>query len=129
MGRQDQGVQSDFGVSSDPVPVGEKDRVLFSGSSSSGPPGLIISTILENAAASINLFRVLQVRLDIPGPEGCNRTWPRLKALAREYRDFPIYSASQNIINAVSGGLPVLLLTRFFGLPHRRGLRLRHGAS
>ncbi|MCK7480582.1 MAG: hypothetical protein M0C28_27660 [Candidatus Moduliflexus flocculans] len=28
-----------------------------------------------------------------------------------------MYSASQNIINAVSGGLPVLLLTRFFGLP------------
>ncbi|MCG7853327.1 MAG: oligosaccharide flippase family protein, partial [Methanosarcinaceae archaeon] len=40
-----------------------------------------------------------------------------MKRLAKEYRDFPTYSASQNVINAISGGLPVLLLTRFFGLP------------
>jgi len=79
-----------------------------------GAPGLIISTILGNAAASINLFRVL--RPDIPGLKTAVGHG-RLKALAREYRDFPMYSASQNIINAVSGGLPVLLLTRFFGLP------------
>lgn len=79
-----------------------------------GAPGLIIANILGNAAASVNLVRVL--RPDLPS------FWTKtrragLARLAREYRDFPLYSASQNIINAISAGLPVLLLTRFFGLP------------
>jgi O-antigen/teichoic acid export membrane protein len=39
-----------------------------------------------------------------------------MKALAKDYHDFPLYSASQNVINAISNGLPVLLLTRFFGV-------------
>jgi len=41
-----------------------------------------------------------------------------MKRLAKEYRDFPMYSASQNVINALSGGLPVLLLTRFYGIAY-----------
>lgn len=40
----------------------------------------------------------------------------RIKSLAKEYIDFPLYSASQNFINAISSGLPVLLLTKFYGL-------------
>jgi O-antigen/teichoic acid export membrane protein len=79
-----------------------------------GAPGLIIANILGNVAASVNLVRVL--RPDLPS------LWTKtrragLAKLAREYRDFPLYSASQNVINAISAGLPVLLLTRFFGLP------------
>jgi O-antigen/teichoic acid export membrane protein len=37
--------------------------------------------------------------------------------LAREYRDFPQYSATMNVMNACSLGLPVLLLTHFYGTP------------
>ncbi len=78
-----------------------------------GAPGLIISTILGNILASINLVRVLlpdfrELRSSIE--------WKRMKRLAAEYRDFPIYSASQNVINAISTGLPVLLITRFYGI-------------
>ena len=79
-----------------------------------GAPGLIISNILGNAAASVNLVRVL--RPDLPSLLTKTRR-AGLAKLAREYRDFPMYSASQNVINAISAGLPVLLLTRFFGLP------------
>ena len=79
-----------------------------------GAPGLIIATILGNAVASVNLVRVL--RPDLPALLTKTRR-SGLAKLAGEYRDFPIYSASQNVINAVSAGLPVLLLTRFFGLP------------
>jgi O-antigen/teichoic acid export membrane protein len=39
-----------------------------------------------------------------------------MKQLAKEYKDFPLYSASQNVINSLSLGLPVLLLTHFYGL-------------
>ena len=35
--------------------------------------------------------------------------------LARRYRDFPLYRAPQNFINAVSQTLPVLMLATFFG--------------
>jgi len=79
-----------------------------------GAPGLIISNILGNAAASVNLVRVLLP--DLPSLLTKTRR-AGLAKLAREYRDFPLYSASQNVINAISAGLPVLLLTRFFGLP------------
>jgi O-antigen/teichoic acid export membrane protein len=42
--------------------------------------------------------------------------WETLGRLAMEYRDFPMYSASQNLLNALSNGLPVLLLTQSFGI-------------
>jgi lipopolysaccharide exporter len=79
-----------------------------------GAPGLIIGDIAGSLAASLSLIRV--VRPELPGLKSIARG-PILRKLAREYRDFPMYSASQNVINGISGGLPVLLLTRFFGLP------------
>ena len=42
-------------------------------------------------------------------------TWKHLKAVGREYVDFPLYSMPQNVLNAASQGIPVLLLTRYFG--------------
>jgi O-antigen/teichoic acid export membrane protein len=39
----------------------------------------------------------------------------RLGALAREYRDFPLYRAPQDLLNALSHGLPVILLASFYG--------------
>lgn len=78
-----------------------------------GAPGLIISTVLADALASLNLIRVLI-------PEFLERryliTWSKMKILAKEYVDFPMYSASQNVINALSSGIPVLLLTHFYGI-------------
>lgn len=38
-----------------------------------------------------------------------------LKKVAHGYRDFPIYRAPQNVINAASQSLPVLMLSAFFG--------------
>lgn len=78
-----------------------------------GAPGLIISNILGNALASVNLVRVTIP--DLLASRGRIRR-DRMRKLAKEYHDFPLYSASQNVINALSSGLPVLLLTKFFGL-------------
>jgi len=39
----------------------------------------------------------------------------RLSVLARRYRDFPLFRAPQLLLNAVSLGLPVVLLAAFFG--------------
>ena len=78
-----------------------------------GAPGLILGNIVGNAAASITVFRVLRPDLALLRR---HVTAGSMLKLAKEYRDFPVYSASQALINALSGGLPVLLLTRFFGL-------------
>lgn len=79
----------------------------------SGAPGLIISGVLADILASFNLLRVIlpDIKTFWQGIQ-----WNRLKQFIMEYRDFPMYSASQNVINALSNGLPVLLLAHFYGI-------------
>ena len=42
---------------------------------------------------------------------GLGKSWELMK----KYADFPIYRAPQNLINATSQGLPILMMTSFFG--------------
>lgn len=39
-----------------------------------------------------------------------------LKSVARKYKQFPLYSAPQNIVNSASQNLPLLLLGYYFGM-------------
>ena len=87
-------------------------RIIF-GIFKTGALGLIISNIIANIMASINL--VLLVIPDLHLLKD-SITLKRIKMLAKEYIDFPLYSASQNFINAISSGLPVLLLSKYYGL-------------
>jgi len=94
------------GVSSNGLQVGL-------GMLKTGAAGLALSSVLADSLASLNLLRVVWAEL-----RGFMATagWQRLKALAWEYRDFPAYSATQNLLNAVSTGLPVVLLTHYYGI-------------
>jgi O-antigen/teichoic acid export membrane protein len=87
-------------------------RIIF-GSLRMGAVGLVISNILANILASINVSRVFFSELPVLRS---SINWLKIKRLAAEYRDFPMYSASQGVINALSSGLPVLLLTRFYNI-------------
>ncbi len=78
-----------------------------------GSIGLILSSVLADLIASLNLLIIFLNDFKI-SIKKIDRI--KLRQLAKEYRDFPIYSASQNVINALSSGLPVLLLTHFFGI-------------
>jgi O-antigen/teichoic acid export membrane protein len=79
----------------------------------SGSVGLIVSNVLADILASMNLFRVmLKDILDFRH----QFLWSRVRQLAKEYKDFPFYNAPQTLISALSGGLPVLLLTQFYGI-------------
>ena len=78
-----------------------------------GSIGLIVSSVLADLFASINLLRVVYVDFKTSTH---NISWHRIKKLAKEYRDFPLYATSSNIINSLSMGLPVLLLTNYFGI-------------
>jgi lipopolysaccharide exporter len=79
-----------------------------------GGPGLVAGAAV--ADGTTNLYLSGQV---------CRRDWPllrralslsRIRRCAVEYRDFPIYSATQNMMSAFSSGLPVLLLAYFYGI-------------
>jgi lipopolysaccharide exporter len=78
-----------------------------------GAAGLIVSSVLGDMLASLNLVRTL-----LPDLFALRRSirWDRMRQLAKDYRDFPIYAASQNVINALSSGMPILLLTHFYGI-------------
>ena len=78
-----------------------------------GSVGLITSSILADFLATLNLSRVVFRDL---GKVRRKIHLKRMKQLAIDYRDFPIYSASENVINSLSNGLPVLLLTQFYGI-------------
>lgn len=94
------------GLSSNGMQIG-------SGFVNAGPAGLIISSVFADLFASINLLRVFLADIRTMA---FKINWIRIKSLAKEYRDFPIYASSGNIINALSMGLPVLLLTNYFGI-------------
>lgn len=78
-----------------------------------GAPGLIISSVLADLLATLNLVRAL-----LPDLLALRSyiLWDRIKQLAKDYKDFPMYSASMNVMNALSRGLPVLLLTHYYGI-------------
>lgn len=87
-------------------------QIIF-GMCNFGAIGLMISNVLADTAASGNLVRAVRGSLrDLKH----SVNWHTIKALAYEYRDFPLYSASQRVVNAVSVGLPVVLLTHYYGL-------------
>lgn len=78
-----------------------------------GSYGLILALILAEILATFNLLKIL-----IPDIKNLRHEikWLRMKQLMKEYRDFPLYSATPNLIDALSRGLPVLLLTYFYGV-------------
>ena len=78
-----------------------------------GAPALAFAVILGEILATISLAKVV-----LREPEALWRRirWRRLWRLAKEYHDFPLYSASTNVINSLSLGLPIFLLTHFYGI-------------
>jgi O-antigen/teichoic acid export membrane protein len=79
-----------------------------------GGTGLSAGGVLGDGLANVNLTYLvfkkdwLQIRKSI--------SRQKMKAMAYEYRDFPIYSSTQGVLNALSQGLPVLLLGYYYGI-------------
>jgi O-antigen/teichoic acid export membrane protein len=78
-----------------------------------GAAGLITSSIVADVASTVNLARVVLSDIKKSPPRF---RLAELLRLASEYRDFPMYSTSENVINALSTGLPVLLLAHYYGV-------------
>lgn len=78
-----------------------------------GSLGITGATVFGDILATLVLLRVFMPDLSL------NRqhlNWQKMKDLFGEYRHFPMYSAPREVMNALSRGLPVLLLTNYFGL-------------
>lgn len=79
-----------------------------------GPLALVCGTILGEILASLNLARV--VFRDLGEELRREIRWDRMRKLAKDYKDFPLYSGPKDVMSALSMGLPVLLLTHFYGI-------------
>jgi lipopolysaccharide exporter len=86
---------------------------LLAGMGQAGALGLAGGSVLASVLASLNLARVLLRDLRSAWRSA---TWERIMYLAAEFRDFPSFSAPQHLMNALSQGLPVLLLGHFYGI-------------
>jgi len=87
---------------------------IISGLFQSGGGGLIVSSVTADGIASWNFSRHI-LGVD-KGFLKKSMDWKKIWQSAIKYRDFPFYSATQNMMNALSQGLPVLLLAHFFGV-------------
>lgn len=101
---------------------------IASGLLGHGGAGLITSSTVGCGIASAGLLRQV-LAIDKALLKGAF-DWRQVGKQAGEYRDFPIYSATQHTMNAMSQGLPILLLAHFYGLAvsgaYAFGLRLLH---
>jgi len=87
-------------------------QVLF-GFMQLGGKGLVGAGIIGDAVANISLTRLVlgnDWRILCPF-----LSWSKMRELAKEYSDFALYLTPQNMLNAASQGLPVILLAHFFG--------------
>ena len=78
-----------------------------------GAAGLVLGSICAEVLSSLNLSRVLKRDLK---KTRIFVKWAEMKQLAHDYRDFPAFAAPQNLMNALSQGLPVLLMSHFYGI-------------
>lgn len=76
---------------------------------------LIVLATLGHALHAALLFIGARRRYQAATPEVAEGPRTPLKELAHRHRDFPLYRAPQQFINAASQSLPVLMLAAFFG--------------
>lgn len=77
---------------------------------------LIFTATLGNALYTMQLwFGAQKWSIETDRINSENSSKSDLKILAHKHKDFPLYRAPQQFINALSQSLPVLLLANFFG--------------
>ena len=86
---------------------------IFSGIIKAGPLGLIGGVLAGDCFAALTLGRLVKCA-DWPVLKRSFH-WDKIKKFAGQYRDFPLFSSTQNMLNAISQNIPLLLLAKFFG--------------
>jgi O-antigen/teichoic acid export membrane protein len=86
---------------------------MFSGLLKAGSVGLIGGALAGDCFAALAL--AWQVKRDDWPILKRSLAWGKMKCAAWQYREFPIFSSTQNLLNALSQNMPLLLLAKFFG--------------
>jgi O-antigen/teichoic acid export membrane protein len=76
---------------------------------------LIVIATAGSALHALMLYFGARDRYEGESKHSEQRAGITLIKLARQHKDFPLYRAPQNFINAISQSLPVLILAAFFG--------------
>lgn len=77
-----------------------------------GVPGLILGQIFGSLMGTLVLLREFRGRYR----EMLRLlSWPEMRRLAREHRDFPLYNAPAALLNSLTVSVPSVLLAFFFG--------------
>lgn len=86
---------------------------IAAGIMKTGASGLIAGVITGDFAGAL----VLTQRLGKKHLGQLKRAlnWKGIRQAAFQYRDFPLFSSSQNLLNTVSQNIPLLLLAKYFG--------------
>jgi O-antigen/teichoic acid export membrane protein len=84
------------------------------GAAGLGAGGLICGGLLGDILASVALFWQVARQDGAALWVGARRA--EVLAAAREHKDFALFSAPQNLLNAASQGAPVILLIHYFGV-------------
>ena len=82
---------------------------------------LIILSTLGHAIHALLINIGLQRKSETMNRSTEQISFDEIKSIARKHYDFPLYRAPQLFITAISGSIPVLILTAFFG-PASAGL-------
>lgn len=93
--------------------IGAFGSQLIGGLFGFGSVGLIGGNIFGDLASTILIWRSVLSRDLRAFCKSLSRS--HVRRAATKYRDFPIFSMPQNVMNAISQGLPVLLLGHYFG--------------
>ncbi|MCF3942619.1 lipopolysaccharide biosynthesis protein [Oceanobacillus alkalisoli] len=75
---------------------------------------LVVITAIGNGLKAMMLI-TLSKKNNQDTNKSINEKKKTLKELATEYYDFPLYRAPESFLSAITQGLPVLMLTAFFG--------------
>jgi O-antigen/teichoic acid export membrane protein len=86
---------------------------LGTGVAKQGSAGLIAGTILGQVAETF-MLGIQVIRQDIRVLSGSLQR-NRMRAVAAEYRDFPVFGVPVSLLGAVSQNVPILMLSAFFG--------------
>ena len=84
---------------------------LSAGWAQLGAIGLVGGQILGQSVATLALY--VQVRRD-PALDRDPVDWDRIRAMAKKYREFPIFHAPMTLVNSLTQNLPVYALGAYF---------------
>lgn len=89
--------------------------VNFGGQAAMGLYAPLSVTLIAIHSIAISLRSTLMLYIGIENKRSTVKDSTKLIEVAKKYKDFPVFRTPQTLLDAISQGLPVLMLTSLFG--------------